>query len=238
MAQIPCCKNDQENPMVRKFFLFVVWLGLALLLPGSLRAQTPKNALTLFDGKTLDTWAAEGVKEFDDKGTLKPVWTVRDGVIACTGKGFGFLRYTGKDFGDFMFHVEYKIAKNGNSGIGIRTVPFDAKQSTATRPSYACYEIQLLDDAGKPANKHSTGSLYRYVAPSSNPAKSAEEWNVMEIECVGPQIRIHLNGIKIVDVDQRTIEEIKNKPLRGYLCLQNHGRNIEFRNLYVRELGK
>jgi hypothetical protein len=189
----------------------------------------------LFNGKSLDGWVAEGVTEVTLDAVAKPVWTVADGMIVCTGKGFGFLRYAEKEFGDFSFHVEYRIAKGGNSGIGIRTVPFDAKKSTATRPSYACYEIQLLDDAGKPANTHCTGSLYRYVAPSSNPSKPAGEWNVMDIHCQGPHIRIDLNGAKIIDVDQRTVEAIKNKPLRGYLCLQNHGRNIEFRNLYVTE---
>jgi hypothetical protein len=59
---------------------------------------------------------------------------------------------------------------------------------------------------------------------------------VMEIECRGPKIRITLNGQTIQDVDQSTIAEIKNKPLSGYLCLQNHGKLIEFRNVRVKGL--
>jgi hypothetical protein len=217
-----------------KSLAMAITLNLAVL-SALAHAQSPKGALTLFDGKTLDSWVAEGAKDTVVDGKPQPVWTVRDGMIVCNGKGFGFLRYAAKEFGDFTFHVEYRIAKNGNSGIGIRTVPFDPKQSIATRPSYACYEIQLVDDAGKPASTHSTGSLYRYVAPGSNPAKPAGEWNSMDIDCTGPHIRIHLNGVKIIDVDQRTIAAIKDKPLRGYVCLQNHGRNIEFRNLWLRE---
>ena len=58
----------------------------------------------------------------------------------------------------------------------------------------------------------------------------------MEIECRGPKIRITLNGQVIQDVDQSTIDEIKGKPLAGYLCLQNHGKFIEFRKLHVKSL--
>ena len=50
------------------------------------------------------------------------------------------------------------------------------------------------------------------------------------------KIRITLNGQVIQDVDQSTIDEIKGKPLAGYLCLQNHGKFIEFRKLRVKSL--
>ena len=44
------------------------------------------------------------------------------------------------------------------------------------------------------------------------------------------------DGEKIIDVDQTTVEEIKNKPLKGYVCVQNHGGKVDFRNLRVKEL--
>jgi hypothetical protein len=204
-----------------------------LLLPRSVSA----DELVLFNGKNLDGWTVEGTKDFkgkDDKVTL--VWSVQDGLLRCEGKGFGFLRYDKKEFADFVLHVEYRMTPKCNSGIGIRTVPFDPKKNSATRPSYAAYEVQLLDDAGKPPTKNSSGSLYRYVAPSANPVKPAPEWNAIDIECAGPRIKITINGQKIIDVDQSKIDEIKNKPLKGYVCLQNHGGRIEFRNVRIREL--
>lgn len=194
--------------------------------------------LPLFNGKNLDGWMAEGAKEYKKDGKTIPVWSVSNGVLTCSGRGYGFLRYAKQEFGDFVFHVEYRIAKKGNSGIGIRTVPFDPKQSRKTRPSIACYEIQLVDDAGKKPSTHSTGSLYRHVAPSTNPGKPAGEWNAMDIYCQGPRIRIFFNGVKIIDVDQTSIAKIRNKPLKGYLCLQNHGRFIEFRDIRVLDLKK
>src|SRR5688500_1369500 len=75
--------------------------------------------LRLFNGKDLDGWVAEGVIEMPDPidTTRKvPVWTVKDGNIHCAGKGFGFLRYAKQEFGDFHFHVEYRMLnKVGNN---------------------------------------------------------------------------------------------------------------------------
>lgn len=192
---------------------------------------------SLFNGKDLGGWVAEGVKEYTRDGVVHPVWSVKDGTLLCTGKGFGFLRYDKEQFADFDWHVEFRMAPRCNSGLGVRTTVFDPKKSRATRPSFYCYEIQLTDDAGKPANVHSTGSLYRYVAPRQSAIKPAGEWNSIDIECRGPRIKVTLNGHEIIDVDQTTIDALKNKPLKGYVCLQNHGGTIEFRNIRIRDLG-
>ena len=199
-------------------------------------AASGNDKLVLFNGKNLDGWIAEGVKDYKDGDQVKPIWSVKDGNLFCDGKGFGFLRYAVQEFADFQFHVEYRMAPKCNSGIGIRTIPFDPKRSKDTRPSYACYEIQLYDDAGKPPTKHSSGSLYRYVAPSVNASKPAQEWNALDIECVGPRIRISMNDQKIIDVDQTTIDAIKKNRLTGYVCLQNHGGKLEFRNVWVKTI--
>ena len=207
---------------------------LALLL----RAAAPLHAdeiRQLFNGKDLSGWVIDGPTEYKDKttGQTLPLWTVRDGKIVTAGRGFGFLRYDGEQFADFKLHVEYRMSKNANSGIGIRTGKFDPKKSAATRPSYFSYEVQLLDDAGKKADKHSSGSLYRYAAPKVNAVKPSPEWNTVEIECRGPRIRIAMNGQEVLDVDQTTIPETKNKPLKGYICLQSHTNQVEFRKVWI-----
>ncbi len=213
-------------------------LTVVIVASLSARADEASKKVVLFDGKTLDGWIAEGASTHKPKdGDAKPVWSVNgEGNLFCDGSSFGFLRHGERKYKDFHFHVEFRMAKKCNSGIGIRTVAYDPKKSGDTRPSYACYEIQLLDDAGQSPSKKGTGSLYRYVAPASNPIKAAGEWNVMDIRCVGPHITIHFNGEKTIDVDQSTIATLKDKPLEGYLCLQNHGGKIEFRNLWVEEL--
>jgi len=205
---------------------------LALVLMG----YPPDGAsLSLFDGKTLGGWVAEGVSEYQRDGKAVPVWTARDGLLSCKGKGFGFLRYKEREFDDFTLRFEFRMAPGCNSGLGIRTGAFDPDRSRATRPSFYSYEIQLMDDSGKPPTTHSTGSLYRYVAPKENPIKPAGEWNAIEVACKGSKIRVRLNGKLIQDVDQSAIEPLKAKPLKGYICLQNHGGDVEFRDIRVEE---
>jgi hypothetical protein len=229
--------------MSRRWLAAVVLLVLPLapVLP----AEGAEEGRALFNGKDLDGWVVEGAKDYKDGDKVKPVWVARDGMISCTvNRGsYGFLRYARQEFADFHLHLEYRMAppagakgRRGNSGVGIRTVPFDPKRSGKTRPSAAAYEVQLLDDAGRPPDKHSTGSLYTHVAPKVNAAKAAPAWNVLEIECVGPRIKITLNGQEVVDVDQSTLPAIRGKPLRGYICLQNHGSPVDFRNVRVREI--
>ena len=203
--------------------------------PSSPNVQTADEAefVPIFNGRDLSGWVVEGSTKAVFDGKEQEIWTVENGEIHCRGKGFGFLRYD-KPLKDFVVRLEYKLAPKANSGIGIRTVKFEGK--TNTRPSFASYEIQLLDDAGKSPGKHSTGSLYRYVAPAENPSLPAGQWNTVEIECRGPRLRIVFNGRVLHDLDQTTIEEIKNKPLEGYFCLQDHGSKVWFRNVRIKEL--
>ena len=208
-------------------------LLLSLALVSVTRAGEP---IPLFDGKSLDDWKAEGVSTYEKDGKTLPVWTVSDGAILCNGNGFGFLRYAAREFSDFTFHVEFKMAPKCNSGLGVRTTVFDPSNSRGTRPSYYSYEIQLIDDVGKAPSVVSTGSLYRYIAPNENAMKPAGEWNEIEITCVGSKIESVFNGKKIIDVDQSTVESLKKKPTKGYVCLQNHGGRITFRNVWVKEV--
>lgn len=194
----------------------------------------------LFNGKDFTGWVIDGPKEYKDKADgnkMKPLWTVNDGLIRTSGAAFGFLRYD-KEVSDFILHVEYRMVKEKdvNSGIGIRTCVYDAKNGTASRPSFHSYEVQLLDDADKKPDAHSTGSLYRYVAPMKNAHKPAPEWNTVEIECVGPKIRINFNGTDTLVFDQSTDEKLKTKPLKGFVCLQSHSKQVEFKNVRMKVL--
>ena len=73
------------------------------------------------------------------------------------------------------------------------------------------------------------------VAAVAKPVKAAPVWNTVDVECIGPRIRVVINGQEVLDVDQSTVSAIKNKPLHGYVCLQNHGGKIDFRNVRIQE---
>lgn len=208
-------------------------LILPMIILATASPTQAAESQALFNGKDLSGWVVEGRKEYEKNGETVPIWTVEDGDVVCAGSGYGFLRYD-TPVCDFVFNVEYKMSKGCNSGIGIRGVKFTGKSNT--RPSFAGYEIQVLDDSEKDPNKHSSGSLYRYVAPQVNATKPAPEWNRMKIECVGPQIRIWLNDELIQDVNQSEVKGLEKKPLCGYLSLQNHGKQITYRNVTLEVL--
>lgn len=216
-------------PIVR---WITVVLGAALLTAPAGADQGRE----LFNGKDLDGWVVEQRPYRDKSGKNTPNWSVRDGLLTCQGETFGFLRYDKRQFADFALHVECRLSPKSNTGIGIRAIPYDPRNDPKTRPSYHSYEIQVQDDEGKPPSRFSTGSLYRYVAPKANPIKRAPEWNTVEVECVGPHIRVTINGQEVLDVDQGTIPALKDKPLKGYVCLQSHTGKVEFRNVRLREI--
>ncbi|MEI7780824.1 MAG: DUF1080 domain-containing protein [Planctomycetota bacterium] len=211
-------------------FALLLWLSVGV----NARADEPTSVRGLFNGRDFTGWSIEGPPGGIVHPDGRPVWSVRDGEIVCDGRSWGFLRYDIEDFADFTLHVEFVMAPRSNSGVGLRCREVDLARVQETRPSCWAYEIQLLDDAGEPPSLHSSGSLYRYVAPRENAMRPANEWNAIDITCRGPRIRVVLNGREIQDFDQTTLLETRDKPLRGSLCLQNHGHPVRFRNVWIR----
>jgi hypothetical protein len=226
-----------NKPSRFRHIAFVAFLGLAALplTFGQIvlaAGNDGDDGVSLFAGDDLTGWVEEQHNFFKAKNPNVKTWTVKEGVVACDGStgNCGFLRYE-KRLSDFVLRLEYRIAKGCNSGVCIRTaVPYDG-QPSKTLPSQVGYEIQILDDAGAPASATSTGAFYSKVAARVNAAKPAGQWNVMEIVCRGPKIRVTLNDQVVQDIDQTQIEAIRDRPRAGYLALQNHGGNIEFRNV-------
>lgn len=186
----------------------------------------------LFDGKELTGW-----KRYDSKAD---VWTVEDGMIVCTGKGGGWLG-TERDYADFILRLEYRLKPAGNSGVYIRA-------PEKGHISRAGMEIQLLDDFDPRYAKldfyQYTGSIYHVVPPTRRASKPAGQWNTIEIQAAGRQIRVVLNGIQIVDADlDRCLKDpavAKEHPgltrRAGRIGLQSHTDRVEFRNLRIKEI--
>ena len=182
-------------------------------------------------------WVEEQHEFFRAKHPNVSTWTVRDGVTRADGSrgNCGFLRYD-KKLCDFVLRLEFRVSAGCNSGVGLRSpVPYTTLKPN-TLPSNLGYEFQIMDDAGQPANDKGTGSFYNQLAPLVNAAKPAGEWNALEIECRGPRIRATLNGQVVQDIDHTQVLSLADRHKCGYLSLQNHGHDVEFRRLRLKEL--
>lgn len=191
--------------------------------------------ISLFDGETLDGWAATG----KDEG-----WTVDNGAIMCTVKGGGYL-YTLEQFEDFVLSVDFKIDEGVNSGIFFRWSDLNDAVHTGI-------EIQILDSFGHHnQGKHACGAIYDMVAPSKNVCKPAGVWNNTTINCKGSFISIEHNGETVAHMDMNKWSEpgknpdgTKNKfkyawkdmPRKGHIGLQDHGGKVWFRNIKIKTL--
>lgn len=217
------------------------WSSLPALLvvvamPCALAESPTPNATKsrpLFSGMDLMGWTVDGTQTIGEGESAAPVWSVKDGMIHCAGGGFGFLR-SDEQFADFTLSLDYRLQAGTNSGVGIRTVVYE-DGNKQTRPSRAGYEIQLADDGTTEPSIHGTGAIYRHVAPRSLPAKPAGEWNHLVIECDASRLRVWLNDELIQDYDQRKSKQTRNKPREGFIALQNHGGEVDFRKIEVVE---
>ena len=189
----------------------------------------------LFDGKSLDGWhrVEEGY------GT----WAVDEESICHLSKGGGML-YTDEHFGDFVLHAEYKLGEKVNSGIFFRV-------GDESDPVQTGFEMQVLDDLGRPVDTHSNGALYDCVPPEKLMTRPTGEWHRVVITCCGSRVSIVMNDEEIVtaDLDRWTEpntnpDGTRNKfnaalrdfPRLGSLGVQDHGGRVWYRNLKLKRL--
>jgi hypothetical protein len=98
--------------------------------------------------------------------------------------------------------------------------------------------VQILDnpDAKMALDTHGCGAIYSRLAPSVDATKSAGEWQTLDVEFVGRQVAVTLNGKTIVKgiVDGITggaLNPYEEEP--GPLMLQGDHGKVRFRNIVV-----
>ena len=202
--------------------------AVGLLLPRAEAADWVK----LYNGKDLSGWHVES-------GKLDS-WAAKGDVISCIKPGGGYLA-ADKEYGDFELRLEYKIPPAGNTGVGLRF-------PRGGWPSTDAMEIQILDDAAPQYKglkaEQANGSIYMHVAPKSKPQKPAGEWNKYEIRCKGPEVRIKLNGVEIINANLDDYNDslgkgkipLGKRPRKGLVGIQSHEDSVDFRNIEIREL--
>jgi hypothetical protein len=250
--------------LFRPFFLLIFFMVASCNKPApqtETAAASEPNTLTdeektagwelLFDGKTLDGWKRYGAD------SIGPLWRVKDGIIVCSGEGLGEgtkdiggSLMTTRQFGNFELTVDWKIVAGGNSGI-----LYHVNEKTEFSTDYATGpEYQVLDDAGwkgeplRDAQK--AGSNYdMYAAPATKKLNPVGEWNTARIVYNNGHVEHYLNGEKTVEFDEDSDdykERYKkskwvefpgwNTFKKGSISLQDHGANVYFRNIKIKQL--
>jgi hypothetical protein len=211
--------------------------------------QTADEWRSLFNGKDLSGWHTFG------KTTVNPSWKVADGCIyydaasktAEERKGPGDL-VTNDEFENFHLELEWKVCKNGNSGI-----IFWSKDNSQFKESWHTGpEMQVLDNDGHPDGKilkHRAGNLYDLLASKEGVAKPYEQWNKAEIIADHGLLIFRLNNEEVLrtrydDENWKALiagSKFKTKKdfgtfTKGHIVLQDHGDNVWYRNIRIKSL--
>jgi len=252
--------------MSRFALLAAVMAAVALAAPGTRGAdnKAPAGFTALFNGKDLTGW--KGHTTMAERAKQKPEdlaklqsertqaaleqWSVQDGAIHLTPpKKGGVSLVTDKDYGDFELMLDWKIEKNGDSGLYLRGQPqvqiWDSENSPGARGvdkntgSGGLWNNPLPADAA--ASKDDKVMLEAGKKIGKIPLKKADkpvgEWNTFHIDLKGDEVTVKLNGELVIDKAKLLNYWDRSKPVpeKGPIELQFHGDPLWFKNIYVKE---
>ena len=241
-----------------KNIFLIAFLAVSLVLPGIAQTvnqlskkEQKEGWVLLFNGKNFDGWR-------QCNGTAMPAnWVIEDNamkVFTATDKkpgqgSNGDILYPGKKYKNFELSIDWKVSKMANSGIF-----FNVREVPGKPIYYAAPEIQVLDNVDATDNKvdsHLAGSLYDMLPADPKTVKPTGEWNTIIIKVKDGKVTHIQNGVQVVSYTLWTPEwdamiaksKFKDFPgftegisKEGYIGLQDHGYDVWFRNIKIREL--
>lgn len=199
---------------------------------------------TLFNGENLDGWHVFNEADTDGK------WKVQDGALHFDSKADaeGGDIVTDGDYENFELMLDWKISECGNSGIMFGVQEDGNLEGTW----HSAPEMQVLDNSCHPDAKivkHRAGDLYDLISCSEETVKPAGEWNSIKITANDGSYKFYMNGLNVVSFEMFTPEweeMVKNskffdkehfgKYRKGKFALQDHGDDVWYRNIKIKEL--
>lgn len=111
--------------------------------------------------------------------------------------------WTKESYGDFILDLEFKVAKESNSGVFLR--------SGNIKDVLSALEIQVHDSAD--GSKYGmVAAIYDAMPPSKSMARPVGEWNRYTITCKGPKVTVVFNGETVIDASLDNWPEIGRNP--------------------------
>jgi len=203
-------------------------------------SDTSSQSFSLFNGKDLTGWH-EDVPKHDKHPNAKPVFIVRDGKLVSLGKPGGHL-ITDKEYENYRLEVEYRFAnKPGNCGVlvhastpralyGMFPQSIEVQMHHQNAGDFWCIkeDITVPDMVKRRGPKEKWGiegkKRRRILNLTDGSENRVGEWNKMDIECVGDEIKVWVNG----DLVNYGFHCTASK---GHIALQAEGVEVEFRKL-------
>ncbi|HCP13876.1 MAG TPA: DUF1080 domain-containing protein [Planctomycetaceae bacterium] len=233
--------------MLRTPFLAVLataFLTVVSAVAGA--AEPPEGFHAIFNGKDLEGW--HGMPHFDPRdlarmpeemrkkqidewtADAKQHWSVQNGDLVNDGHGAYLV--TDREYTDYELLIDYRTVPKADSGIYLKANP----------------QVQIWDFTEEAKFKlgadKGSGGLWNNSAgaPGKDPAVLADkafgEWNSFRIRQIGARTSVWLNGKMVVD--NAIMENFwdRQKPLfaSGPICLQTHGGEIRWKNIFLREI--
>lgn len=207
----------------------------------------------LFRGDNLDRWNVQ-------PGHVGH-WTVAPGGVlhydgnATQKKSFDKSLWTKESYGELEFYVEWRLPPepvmkphpivlwNGDflrdeSGKRITRPHLDAGDSGIYfRGHFPCQaniwsqELGSGEINGYRTNRNLPVKLRQSCLPFKYADHPLGQWNAFRIRLAGDRMTVHLNGQLVLQSDP-----LPDLPPTGPVGLQHHGDEIEFRNIWIKEL--
>jgi hypothetical protein len=211
-------------------------LASTVLFGSATAADDKSEGFTdLFNGRDLRGWKTFLSPKAKDADPAK-TWTVKDGVIICTGHPNGFF-YTDKSYKDYVLLYDwlYKRPEGltnedkflGNSGCLVHI--HDPEKPVAGGVWPQCVEVQGMNrDHGRliPLRTKGEGKFDREA--KNKATHPVGEWNTTEIICKGDgSITAKINGTRVSSGRFALTE--------GRIGFQSEGAEIHFRNIKIKE---
>ncbi len=210
----------------------------------------------LWDGKTTQGW-----REIHETGFPESRWALENGELRVKSGGQstsnGVDLVTEKSFRNFELSLQFKLTKGANSGIKYLVNEDLNPEGGAIGLEYQILDNQNHPDAKKGINGNRTiASLYDMI-PAENLSyagmgrrfmRLVGAWNHARIIVKDGWVEHWLNGFKVVEYDRFSplfkamVAKSKYKDWpnfgrekSGHIVLQDHGDNVVYRNIKIRE---
>ena len=231
---------------MKRFFPLLIVLSIGFSCQEKQAYKVVDGWTILFDGTSYEHW-----RGFQNEAVPEE-WSIDDGsmVYSPSSEG-GKTILTKKKYTNFELSLEWKISKGGNSGI-FWGVSNDEKYSVAYQTGL---EVQIRDNEFAPDTlvlpKHRAGAIFDVLAPTEDVAKPVGDWNecLINVNHLLNRAVVTMNGTKILDfpINGNSWEQLLNTSKfndwevfgdyeTGFIGLQDHGNNVWYRNIKIKEL--